>query len=303
MQGPRFQSSKARGAAVIAAMTVVAISAILAAQVFERQQLAVRSIENRMDASQILWIERAASDWARLILWLDARTTAIDHLGEPWAMMVQQTELDPTVYGGARAGTKDASAVLTGRIEDAQSRFNLGNLLDKGKVSVSDVVALRRLLGVIGLDAGLAEEIAGFAVATGFGRIRDLLSVRGIDLGSFERLERYVVVLPRRSAVNVNSSSAELLYAYLPGLDLTAAQALIKRREKEAFKDLATLRARLPEYVHLPAEHFAVTTRFFMMEGVILYGRVSSRARILFERNPQPDQDLEAVSVVWRERL
>ena len=93
---------KAEGAAVLAAMLVVAIAASLAAQVFERQQLAVRTIENRMDASQIRWIERAASDWARLVLRLDARTTTIDHLGEPWAMAIQQTELDPTVYGGAR---------------------------------------------------------------------------------------------------------------------------------------------------------------------------------------------------------
>lgn len=104
---------KAEGAAVLAAMLVVAIAASLAAQVFERQQLAVRTIENRMDASQIRWIERAASDWARLVLRLDARTTTIDHLGEPWAMAIQQTELDPTVYGGARAGTKDAKAVLS----------------------------------------------------------------------------------------------------------------------------------------------------------------------------------------------
>ncbi|NCY19689.1 MAG: hypothetical protein EBX28_08945 [Betaproteobacteria bacterium] len=53
--------SRMRGAAVIAAMLVVAIAASLAAQVFERQQLSVRSIENRMDASQIRWIDRLSS--------------------------------------------------------------------------------------------------------------------------------------------------------------------------------------------------------------------------------------------------
>ncbi|NBS82134.1 MAG: general secretion pathway protein GspK, partial [Betaproteobacteria bacterium] len=49
----RIMRRKAEGAAVLAAMLVVAIAASLAAQVFERQQLAVRTIENRMDASQI----------------------------------------------------------------------------------------------------------------------------------------------------------------------------------------------------------------------------------------------------------
>jgi hypothetical protein len=36
---------------------------------------------------------------------------------------------------------------------------------------------------------------------------------------------------------------------------------------------------------------------------VIGYGRVSSRARILYDRNPQSGLDGEAVSVVWRETL
>jgi general secretion pathway protein K len=307
--------TRSRGAAVLAAMLVVAIAASLAALVFERQQLAVRSIENRMDASQIRWIERAASDWARLVLRLDARTTTIDHLGEPWAMSIQQTELDPTVYGGARAGTEDAKAVLSGQIQDAQARFNLRNLLqpldqgqsnklsEAGKPSTVDLQALRKLLAAIGLDAGLAEVIAAYALSPGFGRAADLLLVPGIDQALYERLERYIIVLPQRSALNINTATAELLHAYLPGLDLAAAQVLVKRREAQAFSELSALRATLSIAEELPAERFTVLSRYFFMEGVIGYGRVSSRARILYDRNPQTTSDGEVVSVVWRETL
>ena len=306
---------KAEGAAVLAAMLVVAIAASLAAQVFERQQLAVRTIENRMDASQIRWIERAASDWARLVLRLDARTTTIDHLGEPWAMAIQQTELDPTVYGGARAGTKDAKAVLSGQIQDAQARFNLRNLLQTGdrtasdplpqtpKPSAPDLQALRKLLAAIGLDASLAELIAAYAVSPGFGRAADLLLVPGMDQPIYQRLERYMIVLPQRSSLNVNTASPELLHAYLPGLDLASAQILVKRREERAFVDLAALKASLSLSEELAGDRFTVLSRFFFMEGVIGYGRVSSRARILYDRNPQSGLDGEAVSVVWRETL
>ncbi|MFZ9593998.1 MAG: general secretion pathway protein GspK [Burkholderiaceae bacterium] len=306
---------KAEGAAVLAAMLVVAIAASLAAQVFERQQLAVRTIENRMDASQIRWIERAASDWARLVLRLDARTTTIDHLGEPWAMAIQQTELDPTVYGGARAGTKDAKAVLSGQIQDAQARFNLRNLLQTSdrtasdplqqtpKPSAPDLQALRKLLAAIGLDASLAELIAAYAVSPGFGRAADLLLVPGMDQPIYQRLERYMIVLPQRSSLNINTASPELLHAYLPGLDLASAQILVKRREERAFMDLAALKASLSLSEELAGDRFTVLSRFFFMEGVIGYGRVSSRARILYDRNPQSGLDGEAVSVVWRETL
>lgn len=292
-----------RGAAVIAAMLVVAIAASLAAQVFERQQLSVRSIENRMDASQIRWIERAASDWARLVLRLDARTTSLDHLGEPWAMAIAQTELDPTVYGGARAGTKDAKAVLTGQIQDAQARFNLRNLIQADKLSAPDLQALRKLLAALGLDAGLGEVIAAYAMSPGFGRAADLLLVPGFDQATYQRLERYVIVLPQRSALNVNTASAELLHAYLPGLDVAAAQLLIKRREEQAFSNLDALKAKLSGADELPSERFTVFSRYFFMEGVIGYGRVNSRARILYDRNPQSGLEGEAVSVVWRESL
>jgi general secretion pathway protein K len=311
----RIMRRKAEGAAVLAAMLVVAIAASLAAQVFERQQLAVRTIENRMDASQIRWIERAASDWARLVLRLDARTTTIDHLGEPWAMAIQQTELDPTVYGGARAGTKDAKAVLSGQIQDAQARFNLRNLLQTGdrtasdplpqtpKPSAPDLQALRKLLAAIGLDASLAELIAAYAVSPGFGRAADLLLVPGMDQPIYQRLERYMIVLPQRSSLNINTASPELLHAYLPGLDLASAQILVKRREERAFMDLAALKASLSLSEELAGDRFTVLSRFFFMEGVIGYGRVSSRARILYDRNPQSGLDGEAVSVVWRETL
>lgn len=295
--------SRMRGAAVIAAMLVVAIAASLAAQVFERQQLSVRSIENRMDASQIRWIERAASDWARLVLRLDARTTSLDHLGEPWAMAIAQTELDPTVYGGARAGTKEAKAVLTGQIQDAQARFNLRNLIQADKLSAPDLQALRKLLAALGLDAGLGEVIAAYAMSPGFGRAADLLIVPGFDQATYQRLERYVIVLPQRSALNVNTASAELLHAYLPGLDVAAAQLLIKRREEQAFSNLEALKAKLSGADELPSERFTVFSRYFFMEGVIGYGRVNSRARILYDRNPQSGLEGEAVSVVWRESL
>ncbi|MEY3154668.1 MAG: hypothetical protein RL109_1086, partial [Pseudomonadota bacterium] len=202
-----------------------------------------------------------------------------------------------------------------GQIQDAQARFNLRNLLQTGdrtasdplpqtpKPSAPDLQALRKLLAAIGLDASLAELIAAYAVSPGFGRAADLLLVPGMDQPIYQRLERYMIVLPQRSSLNINTASPELLHAYLPGLDLASAQILVKRREERAFLDLAALKASLSLSEELAGDRFTVLSRFFFMEGVIGYGRVSSRARILYDRNPQSGLDGEAVSVVWRETL
>ncbi|NBT07081.1 MAG: hypothetical protein EBS54_10410, partial [Betaproteobacteria bacterium] len=142
-------------------------------------------------------------------------------------------------------GTKEAKAVLTGQIQDAQALFNLRNLIQADKLSAPDLQALRKLLAALGLDAGLGEVIAAYAMSPGFGRAADLLLVPGFDQATYQRLERYVIVLPQRSALNVNTASAELLHAYLPGLDVAAAQLLIKRREEQAFSNLDALKAKL----------------------------------------------------------
>jgi len=306
-------SARQGGAAIIAAMLVAAIAAMVAMQLFERQQLAVRSVENRMDASQIRWIERAASDWATLVLRLDARSTATDHLGEPWATAVNQTELDPTVYGGARAGTRDAKATLSGQILDAQARFNLRNLLEtpapggqpvaQAVVSLRDLAALRRLLVAVGLDAALAEPVAAFARDQGLSRSTDLLRVPGMDTTLYRRLEPFVIVLPERSALNLNTASAELLHAYLGTLDLSAARIVVSRRERQHFTDTSAARAQIPGDPDLPPHIFSLGSRYFLMEGVIGYGRVESRARILFDRRASGTGEGEAVQVVWRETL
>ena len=67
------------------------------------------------------WIERGAIDYARLILALDRRQSAVDHAGEPWATPVQDTRLDETVTGGARLDDRSrAPALLAVASNEAQ---------------------------------------------------------------------------------------------------------------------------------------------------------------------------------------
>ncbi len=56
------------GAAIVTALLVVTLASVIVSALFYRESVAVRSIENRLALSQTRWVERAALDWAKVIL-------------------------------------------------------------------------------------------------------------------------------------------------------------------------------------------------------------------------------------------
>jgi general secretion pathway protein K len=147
----RWHPKRQGGAAIITAMLVVTLAAIVVSGLFWRENVAVRSIENRLALSQSRWIERAAVDWAKVILRADQRAGAVDHLGEPWAVPVVDTRLDETVTAGAKLDEGARKAMLAGQIADAQALLNLNSLVGgNGTASEPHVAALRKLLSLVG---------------------------------------------------------------------------------------------------------------------------------------------------------
>jgi len=140
-------------------LTTLAITIV--ASLFWQQQVQVRSIENQRLQLQKLWILRGALDYARLVLREDARTSTIDHLGEPWAVPLEETKLDQFVDNN-RTEEEASDATLSGSIVDAQSRYNLTNLCVGGVIDPNQVSALGRLLSNLGLPPALAQATANF---------------------------------------------------------------------------------------------------------------------------------------------
>ena len=78
-------------------------------------------------------------------------------------------------------------------------------------------------------------------------QIDDLLAIEGFTGASVSRLKDYVTVLPQNdSSTNVNTASAELLSAIVPGLSLSDAVAVVASRDRAYFKDRADFISRLP---------------------------------------------------------
>ena len=142
-------------------MIIVTLVATLAASMVWQQWRAIQVEAAERARAQSAWILTGALDWARLILREDARTGGADHLGEPWAVPLAEARLS-TFLAADKDNTDDApEAFLSGAITDAQSRYNLRNLVDgDGKIDPTELAALQRLCETVGVSADVADRIA-----------------------------------------------------------------------------------------------------------------------------------------------
>ncbi|CAD6548949.1 Type II secretion system protein K [Paraburkholderia hiiakae] len=156
-----------RGAAIISALLVVALSAIIVSGMLWRQQVQLRRIENQRLLAQAQWIARASLDWTRLVLRSEADTSAgITYLGGAWGVPLARTRLSDFLGQIGEARTQQgADTWLSGSIEDAQARFNLRDLAATStpgslQLNVTEIEAFARLLQILGIDQSLAKNTA-----------------------------------------------------------------------------------------------------------------------------------------------
>lgn len=151
-----------RGVAVVTALLLTTLAVTIVASLFWQQQVQVRSMENQRLQLQTRWIVRGALDLSRLVLYqdfLDSPNTT--RLNGVWATPLEETRLDDYIER-ERAQAENFNATLSGRMLDAQSRYNLTNLVKLGQRAPDpqQVAAFQRLLLNVQLDAGLAQAVA-----------------------------------------------------------------------------------------------------------------------------------------------
>ncbi|MGH6690871.1 MAG: type II secretion system minor pseudopilin GspK [Gammaproteobacteria bacterium] len=287
-----------RGAAVVMAMLVVAVTATLVTGAFWRQSVIARQAENELSFAQAKWLIRGAIDWAGVILREDARTSSVDHIGEPWAVPLADTHLNPD-------DGRDP-VYLAGAILDEQAKFNLRNLAGPKGVNPLELAVLRRLLALVGASETLADPVAERVLASvpgeggrkqlalGLGTIDDLLDVKGVSPAALERLRPFVTVLPQPTPVNANTAPAEVLAARFENLALADARRLTASRDRAYFKDRTDVLSRIPQLkLQASDTEIAVATRFFAVDGTVSYRRARLRTQALLRR------EAGRVEAVW----
>ncbi|TAL68372.1 MAG: general secretion pathway protein GspK [Burkholderiaceae bacterium] len=239
--------------------------------------------------------------------------------------------------GGAPGDSDGANAMnafLSGRIIDLQSRLNVLDLVANGAISQPAMLAFGRLFSVLGLPqsqlnllarnlqlaltnqtpaaAAVTPTASSGSTGTNTGTsstISDnpaapLLPQRVGQLGwlglapaTLAALRPYITLLPVPTPVNLNTASAPVLYACIPGLEMADAQRLVQQRQGSYFATLAAASAALGAKAGPlnPTQH-AVSSRFFEVIGRFRLDRTVVQERSAVQR------DGLAVSVLWRVR-
>ena len=157
---PRSAPRRQRGVAVITALLLTTLAVTIVTSLFWQQQVQVRSMENQRLQLQTRWIVRGALDLSRLILFQDfLDSSSFTRLNGIWSTPLEETRLDDYVERERREG-EDFNATLSGKIVDAQSRYNLANLAAARVPEKAQIGVFQRLLTNLQLDPTLAQQVA-----------------------------------------------------------------------------------------------------------------------------------------------
>ena len=303
-----------RGMALLSAMLTVALVTFLAAGAFWQQWRTFEVEAAERQRQQSAWLLNGAMDWARLVLREDSRSSNFDHLGEPWALPLQEARLASFLSSqpGFASSAEDSLALqvfLSGSIVDLQARLNVANLLINEQLSPADLAAFAKLWEVLGLPSaqlsGLVEGLRqsrapqkqALATAPLPPQRLSQLAWLGLSPPTLAKLQDHVVWLPERTPVNLNTARAEVLYASLPGLDLAQAQRLVRARANQPWRNLDEVRQALgTQSGSLQDDRHSVASRFFEITGQI---RLDSN--LLVEKTTVQREGLD-VRLLWRER-
>jgi general secretion pathway protein K len=291
-----------RGAALLVAMLVLTLVSTLAAAMVWQQTRAIEVESAERTRAQAGWILSGALNLGRVLLRLDARTPGVDHLNEVWATPLKEASLSSLLAQDRNNNVEGApEAFLSGKIRDAQERYNLRNLVDPAtkKVVEAELAALTRLCETAavapetaqalatGLQAALQAENPGEGQADGGAALLpqtiDQLAWLGLDMQTIDRLRPYVDLLPEPTPLNVNTALPEVIAAVVAGLDLGSAKRILNRRPVKTLQDL---RGDIQGEGALDPKRLGVSSNFFEITGSLrMDGRILEERVLVQRRN------------------
>jgi len=241
------QIPRVAGVALLTVMLVLSIAAVTAVAMVAQEQVSIRRTGNLLGAEQAYGYALGVESRFQGILDADRDEEGVDGPADPWA-----APFGPVDVGEAR---------VEGQVEDLQARFNVNNLWRGDNPSPIDIERFDRLLQTLDVRSGVRQalldwidpddeprfpggaEDEAYLRATPAHRAANQLMVSaselrlvaGVGPEEYERLAPYVVALPERTSVNLNTAPAAVLRALFKGLSEDDARRLIDARRKQPF--------------------------------------------------------------------
>ena len=278
------------GVALITAMLIMALLAILAANLTWDNGLDIRRTMSMLYHDEGVQAAYGAEDWIRMLLRDDANDSTTDHLGEIWAAEFPVLPIESDSVRG----------VIQGTLTDLNGRFNVNNLVDgNGNVDQAALEQFQRLLLALDLDprlAGIAADWVDPDQTAGMpdgaedpiytGKVppylagnqalvspSELMALDGMDKATLDVLLPHIAAIPKPSSgqptrINVNTATPAVLQSLDPNLSPTDVEGLLAERENGGFADYTNdLAAIVPaDFIN---DYLAETSSFFQLKVVV----------------------------------
>jgi len=226
MKSP-LNPAKQKGVALFITLLVVTIATLLATEIWFNNNLDIARQANIRSAYQSEHYAKGMVLWAKDVLRLDfEEDSSFDNRTEAWNQTI--------------AGIQVEEGLLSGKLVDLDSKFNLNNLVINNSVNEPSRQYFIRILNNLELDIAIADKLIDWMDADQIPRpqgaedtvylskkpsyrsagqamvhISELKLIDGIDPQTFQRLKSFVTVLPVRgnvpTKINVNTIPTLLL--------------------------------------------------------------------------------------------
>ncbi|WP_288378527.1 type II secretion system minor pseudopilin GspK [uncultured Massilia sp.] len=130
-------------------------------------------------------------------------------------------------------------------------------------------------------------------------QVDDLLAVQGMTPAILAQLKPFLIVLPEKTALNVNTAPPELLAALIPGMSLSEAGSLVARRKTAAWRDEAAFLSQVRGAEGLSSDVFDVKSSWFLVQSRIRLDRAALNAESLIQRKPFVSSGGGGTTVIW----
>jgi general secretion pathway protein K len=146
------------------------------------------------------------------------------------------------------------------------------------------------------LTVGLSITSGSEVQSLRFSQVDDLLAVPGFNIDMVLKLKNFVTVLPIFTKVNVNTTTAEVLSAYLENVSMTDAALMIASRDRAFFLNFDKFKLNFPDKVNdKSANDLECQTSYFIINGKVKLNRSALEVNALIKR----DSANQKTEVLW----
>lgn len=304
------------GAALLMAMVAVALIALIAMGIATAQSLQIKKVQNSLHYSNsmqyLLAAEQLTAQALQQDLLTEAKRNAAYDFDEPYLSQKFMLPLD--------------NGMISAEIEDLQGKFNLRNLSqENGGQDLRATPAFDRLLRQLKIDSSITDAIIDWidedddAMPQGaedsyylsqqrqkltanqaLASIEELREIKGFEKKIsdangkqqtvYQLLQQHVVLLDRRSILNVNTASVELMQSYFPHLTANKLEQIMRDRPFKTADEFKSHQAHKLEKGEIKFEllpEFSTRSNYFLLKSVVSLGSATSAMHSILRRDVQ----------------